>query len=452
MSDWNWFLDGWIVVTGALCAAASALLGNFLVLRKLSLLGDAISHAVLPGLAVAFFLSESRSSLPMFLGAVVVGLLTTVFTEWVRRYGRVDEGASMGVVFTSLFALGLVMIVQAADRVDLDAGCVLYGAIEFTPLDTVPLWGAEVPRAAATLGAVLIVNALFVGLLFKELKVSAFDPALSTAAGFPAAAMHYGLMVLVAVTAVASFESVGNVLVVAMFVVPPAAAYLLTDRLGPMVGLSVGLAVLSAGLGHVAAITVPGWFGYASTTTAGMMAVVAGLILALCVLFSPRHGLLTRAVRRRRLSARITADDVLALLYRAGERDDGDGGNGGGDDGEKGPVAPETLRRVLGAGRVPFALTLRRLRGRGLIEAAAGGVTLTAAGRKAAGGLVRSHRLWEEYLTTRADADPGDVHATAHRLEHFTDRRLRDALDAATGAPAVDPHGAPIPPEPGRPG
>jgi len=136
IDNFIWELDGWIIVAGVLSAVSAALLGNFLVLRKMSLLGDAISHAILPGLAAAFFISHSRNSIPMFLGAVIVGLLTAVFTEWIRGAGQVDEGASMGVVFTSLFAIGLVMIVQAADNVDLDPGCVHYGAIEFTPLDT----------------------------------------------------------------------------------------------------------------------------------------------------------------------------------------------------------------------------------------------------------------------------------------------------------------------------
>jgi manganese/zinc/iron transport system permease protein len=134
LSNWSWSLDGWIIVAGVLSAVAASLPGNFLLLRRMSLLGDAISHAVLPGLAVAFFISSSRSSLPMFAGAAVVGVLTAVFTEWIRNVGEVDEGASMGVVFTTLFALGLVLIVQAADHVDLDPGCVFYGAIESTPL------------------------------------------------------------------------------------------------------------------------------------------------------------------------------------------------------------------------------------------------------------------------------------------------------------------------------
>src|SRR5690606_38844964 len=133
--NWLWELDGWIIAAGVLCATAASLLGNFLVLRKMSMLGDAISHAILPGLAVAFFLSGSRQSVPMFIGAALVGVLTALLTQWIHDFGKVDEGASMGVVFTTLFALGLVLIVQTADYVDLDPGCVLYGAIELTPLD-----------------------------------------------------------------------------------------------------------------------------------------------------------------------------------------------------------------------------------------------------------------------------------------------------------------------------
>jgi manganese/zinc/iron transport system permease protein len=279
LSQWNWALDGWIIVAGILCAAASALLGSFLVLRKMSMMGDAISHAVLPGLAVAFLLTNSRSSLPMFLGAAVVGVLTAMFTEWVRGFGKVDEGASMGVVFTVLFALGLLLVVQAADHVDLDPGCVLYGAIEMTPLDTVRLWGHEVPRAVLTLGAVFLLNLFCVLAFYKELKLSSFDPALATTLGINARLMHYLLMTLVAITAVAAFESVGNILVVAMLIVPAATAYLLTDRLSIMIGLAVLFGAVAAVLGHVGAIGVPAAFGYPSTNTAGMMALVSGMLL-----------------------------------------------------------------------------------------------------------------------------------------------------------------------------
>ncbi|MEX0586159.1 MAG: metal ABC transporter permease, partial [Pirellulales bacterium] len=310
----SWQLDGWIMAVGVLGAVAAALLGNFLVLRKMSLMADAISHAVLPGLAVAFFVTESRASLPMFLGAAGVGVLTALLTEWVRGLGKVDEGASMGVVFTALFALGLIMVVQAADKVDLDPGCVLYGAIETTPLDTVELSvGSQtlrVPRAVIPLSLVLVVNALFVLFFFKELKLSSFDPDLATTVGINARAMHYALMTLVAVTAVACFESVGNILVVAMFIVPPAAAYLLTDRLPVMIALSVVLATLSAVLGHLSALVVPPWWGYGSTYTAAMMAVAAGAIFSVIVLSAPRYGVLSKLIHQLRLAVLIAREDL----------------------------------------------------------------------------------------------------------------------------------------------
>ena len=440
LANWSWSLDGWIVAAGVLCAVAAAIPGNFLVLRRMSLLGDAITHAVLPGLAMAFFVTHSRSSLPMFLGAVIVGVLTALFTEWIRSLGRVDEGASMGVVFTSLFALGLVMIVQAADNVHLDADCVLYGAIELTPLDTIPIAGHDIPRAVATLAIVTLVNAVFVLVFFKELKISSFDASLATTSGFHSGMMHYLLMILVAVTAVASFETVGSILVVAMFVVPPAAAQMLTDRLTHMIGLSVLLGAVSAVLGHIGALVVPAWFGYQSTTTAGMMAVAAGGLLFLAAAFGPRHGVIVRAVRRRLLSAKILADDIVALLYRIDERDPGESDT-------PTRATRQCMQDMLLAERSSLRLVLFWLTRQKQVEQTGDAYQLTPAGQDHARELVRSHRLWEQYLTDYAGIDPGRLHDKAERFEHFTDRKLRDELSTATDAPLLDPHGAPIPAE-----
>ena len=287
-------IDTWIVIVGALAAVACALPGNFLVLRKMSMMGDAISHAVLPGLAVAFLVTGARASLTMFVGAAIVG--------------NVDRGASMGIVFTTLFAMGLLLMVRAADQVDLDPKCVLYGAIEFTPLDVVwrpELFGSilEVPRAALVLAGVCLLNGFFVVLFFKELRISSFDPELATTMGINANLMHYLLMTVVAITTVAAFEAVGSIIVIAMLIVPPACAHLLTDRLWLMVIWSLVFAVLAAGLGHWFALLAPGWLGIPadqldSTSTSGMMAVVAGMLFALVLLFAPKHGVVTKALVR----------------------------------------------------------------------------------------------------------------------------------------------------------
>ncbi len=436
--NWYWNLDGWIVAAGVLCAVASALLGNFLVLRRMSMLGDAVSHAVLPGLAAAFWISSSRSSLPMFIGAVIVGVLTALFTEWIRGVGQVDEGASMGVVFTSLFAVGLVMIVQT-NRVDLDAKCVLYGAIEYTPLDRIAVFGFEIPRAVLMLASVLVLNLVFVVVFFKELKLSSFDPSLATSMGLSAKFMHYALMILVATTTVASFESVGNILVVAMFVVPPAAAYLLTDRLGRMIVISAIIAACSAVLGHISAITVPGWFGYPSTQTSAMMAVVAGLAFLMAALFGPRHGSVIKFIRQRVLSLNILSDDIVALLFRLEER------------GNAKPLGidqtPRVLAKTLVTSRWWIKAALWRLRSQRAVSSENGSVHLTEVGRQQARGLVRSHRLWEQYLASQASMDSDRLHDTAERLEHFTDRQLREQLDREMDQPTRDPHGTAIPSE-----
>lgn len=287
--------DTWIAVTGALIAVACALPGCFLVLRKMSMMGDAISHAVLPGLAVAFLITGTRASIPMFIAAAATGVLTAVFTQWISKFGNVDKGAAMGIVFTTLFALGLLLIVQAADYVDLDPGCVLYGAIEFTPLDTITLGTLEVPRAALVALGVLLLNLILIIAFFKEFRLSAFDPNLSDTLGFSSQFLHYLLMTMVAITTVAAFEAVGSIIVIAMLIVPAATALLLTRRLVPVLVLASLFAIASAFLGHWSAIAVPAAFDLPSTSTSGMIATLAGLLFALIWLGTLCQKALSRA-------------------------------------------------------------------------------------------------------------------------------------------------------------
>lgn len=424
-------LDFWIITLGCLTAASCALLGNFLVLRRMSMMGDAISHAVLPGLADAFLITASRDSLPMFIGAVIVGVLTALLTQFLTRFGRVDEGGSMGIVFTTLFAIGLILIVRAADKVDLDADCVLYGAVEvvaseyaYTP--------SGIPPAAWRLGAVLLINAIFVIAFFKELRITSFDPELADTLGYRPNLMHYLLMTLVAITAVASFEVIGNILVVAMLIVPAAAAHLLTERLWPMIVVSLLIALASAILGHLAAITVPPWFGYPDTISAGAMAAVAGLIFMAVLLLAPRHGVASRLLHRALLSIRIEREDMLAGMYRSEEAAAAAGG---------GAIEQPVARGLFGR------LALSRLRRGALIEGPPGDVQLTDKGRARAAELLRSHRLWESYLASEVGVRADHTHRSAEQLEHITDREMRDRLQALGPDPTSDPQGKPIPPE-----
>ncbi|HEX4953605.1 MAG TPA: iron chelate uptake ABC transporter family permease subunit [Thermoanaerobaculia bacterium] len=295
-----------IILVGSLVAGSCALVGSFLVLRRMALLGDAISHAVLPGIVLAFLATGERSTLPMVIGAAAFGVITVVLVELLQKTERLKEDASIGVVFPVLFSIGVLLLARYANQVDLDLDCVLYGEIAYAPWDVLVLGGRTLgPKALWINGGVFLVNLLLVVLLYKELKLSTFDRELAATLGFAPAALHYGLMAATSWTVVGAFESVGAILVVAMLVVPPAAAYLLTERLSRMLALSVGFGVASAALGYLLARA---W----DASIAGAMGVVAGLIFLASFLLSPRHGLLAGTLRHARL-ARATREQLVLL-------------------------------------------------------------------------------------------------------------------------------------------
>ncbi len=426
--------DLWIIGTAALCCVLCGVLGCFLVLRRLSLLGDAISHAILPGIAVAFMLSGTRDLLPMLAGAAAAGLATAAGSSALARMGRVQEDAAMGVVFTTMFAVGVVLITWVARDIDLDPGCVLYGLLEFTPFDTLPVAGIALPRAFVGLAVATVLALALVAAFYKELKIVCFDPALATTLGISAALVHNALIAGVAVATVVSFEAVGSILVVAMLVGPGATAHLLTDRLSRTLWLAALVGLLSAVLGYILAVRL-------NTSVAGMIATVSVGLFVLAALAAPRHGLLAREARRALLALRIAREDALAMLYRWHEQAD-----------VPGAAAPRPLTRAhlrAALGRGPLSdLALFSLARRGLIAAPANAprstLALTPAGLDAARPLVRGHRLWESYLARHLGIPLDHLHAGAHRTEHYLAPDLRERL---TGdAPPTDPHGRPIPP------
>ncbi|MGG0756023.1 metal ABC transporter permease [Brevibacillus laterosporus] len=290
----------WIILTGSLVAATCGFLGCFLILRRMAMLGDAISHAILPGIALAFLITSSRETLPMLIGAGSFGLLTVFLIQLFRNSG-VKSDAAIGVTFTALFSIGVVIISLFSSQVDLDLDCVLYGEIAYVPWDTLTIGDLELgPRAIWGIGIVFLVSLLVISLFYKQFKLCTFDPAMAAAIGIPVALFHYLLMGLVSMATVASFESVGAILVVAMLVVPGATAYLLTDRLPVMLGLSMLIGVLCSALGYALAT----WL---DSSIAGAMTVIAGLLFALAFVFSPRYGLISKLLARR--SLRVTEQE-----------------------------------------------------------------------------------------------------------------------------------------------
>lgn len=285
-----------ILAIAIVVAVACAIVGVFLVLRGMALMSDAISHSILLGIVLGFFLTGDITSPLLIVGAAATGLLTVMLVELLERTRLVKEDAAIGLVFPALFSIGVILISRYASNVHLDTDAVLLGELVFAPFDRLEIAGIDAgPRVLWVMGVILLLNAAFIELFYKELKLTTFDPALAAALGFSPVLVHYLFMSLVSVTAVGAFDAVGSILVVAMMIGPPAAAYLLTDRLRTMV-------LLSALIGAVGAIA--GFFLSAAldASIAGCMATMVGVCFALSFTFAPERGMV--AVRQRRVRQR----------------------------------------------------------------------------------------------------------------------------------------------------
>ncbi|MCD7058774.1 metal ABC transporter permease [Pelagibacterium xiamenense] len=281
-----------IMLTGALVGIAATLVGTFLVLRGNSLLSDAISHSIVFGIVVVWLLTRQQSGPVQILGAALAGVLTVFLTELLANTQRVKNDAAIGIVFPVLFSIGVLLLNLYARDVHIDEHTVLLGEIGFVWLDTFDLWGLHIPQSLVWMGAMTLVNLAFVTLFYKELKLSTFDAALAKALGFAPGVIFYALLALTSATAVAAFDSVGAVLFIAFVIVPPSAAYLLTDRLWLMLGLGSLVSILSSVSGYYLAVAL-------NVSIGGMMAVMTGVFLSLAFLFGPRYGLIAQVLRRR---------------------------------------------------------------------------------------------------------------------------------------------------------
>lgn len=294
----------YIISSGALVAITCALLGCYLILRKMAMVGDAISHAVLPGIVIAFLISGSRDSVVMLIGAGLIGILTTFLIEFFHKKGNLQADASIGVTFTWLFALGVILISVYANEVDLDQDCVLHGEIAYVPLDLWILDNGLImgPRVMYISGIVLLIVIAFIIIGYKELFLTTFDPAFATAIGVSTVLWHYLLMAAVSLTTVASFESVGAILVVALLIAPPATAYLLTENFKKMLLISAFIGVLVAILGYYLAVWLDG-------SIAGAMSTVAGGFFFLAFLFSPSEGIVIKRLTHHSIPLLATDND-----------------------------------------------------------------------------------------------------------------------------------------------
>lgn len=298
-----------IQLIASVVAVACALPGVFLVLRRMAMMSDAISHTVLLGIVIAFFITRSLTSPLLLIGAALMGVITVSLVELLNRTKLVREDAAIGLVFPAIFSIAVIMISRFAGEVHLDTDAVLLGELAFAPFNRLRPWGADIgPEALYTSGGILIINLIFILLFYKELKLATFDPALAATLGLAPAVIHYALMTLVSLTAVGSFDSVGSVLVIAFMIAPPAAAYLLTDSLSRMLLYSALIGIFSAISGY--------WLAHwMDASIAGSMATMTGVSFLAAYLFAPDRGLVAQA--RRRQSQRMEFALTMLTMHIA---------------------------------------------------------------------------------------------------------------------------------------
>ena len=415
-----------ILVEGMLVSVALGLIGCFLVVRGMSLLGDALSHSVLPGIVIGFLIGGSLHSPWILVGATAVGVAAAVLVQTVQHHSRVKEDASLGIVFTSLFALGVVMINLYAGQADLDPGCVLYGNIENFILDRQGIW----PMAVILAG---IVAALLV--FYRHLLVSTFDPALAVSLGIPAVAVHYALMAALSLTVVAGFEAVGAILAVALLVLPGATARLWTDRMPTMLAFAAGHGIVSTVFGY--------WLSHPdvlNTSASGSICVAGFGLFVVSWLVAPRHGLVPQASARRRLQRMMAAENLLKAVEDLSNLTAGR------------DVSRAALAGDLRVGNRPLARSLARALRKGwLRRGAEGAVALTVSGREHSRRLVRAHELWERFLRQEVGLEADHVHDAAEWVEHYLSDDKVEHLDALL-APAAAPPELSAAPPPGASG
>jgi len=297
-----------IQLIASIVAIACAIPGTFLVLRKMALISDAISHSILPGLVLGFFITHDLNSPLLIVMAALSGVVTVVLVEFIQKTKLVKEDTAIGLVFPVLFSIGVIMIAKNANDVHLDTDAILLGELAFAPFDRFLLDGADLgPKSLWIIGTVLLITIGLLFAFFKELKISTFDAGLATALGFSPIMIHYGLMSVASITIVGSFDAVGAILVVALMIAPAATAYLLTDNLKRMLGLSVLFGVFSAIAGY--------WLAHwLDASISGSMTTILGIVFLLVYLFAPKRGLISVLYRNKQQQIEVSLLTFLLHL------------------------------------------------------------------------------------------------------------------------------------------
>lgn len=400
------------LIASVMVGVINGALGCFIILRRMAFIGDALSHAILPGVVIAFMVA-GKGHFALFLGAVFAGIVTALLIGFVNRNSRIKEDSAIGVIFIGMFAFG-VLLISRLQAVHLDLQHFLFG----DPLGVSP-------GDLYLTGIIGIVILGSITLFYKQLQLTSFDPIMATAIGMNTGMVHYFLMGILSMTIVASLQAVGIILVVAMLITPGATAYLLTERLPKML-------ILASLIGATAAIIglyISYWMNYSSGAA---MVIVVTLMFLITLIFAPKQGVLIKIIQRKRAQERHLNDDVLKATYQLSR--------------DMQETNLSQIAEYLGITTHLLKNVLHKLLQKQLImHTDDESILLTEDGKKHALKLIRSHRLWETYLTEQAGLGWEHVDEEAERLEHDLPDDIVDEIDERLGYPEHDPHGAPIP-------
>ena len=413
----------YVLIGAILLGISCGLMGGFIVVRKMALLGDTLSHAVLPGVALGFLWNMNKDPLTIFIGATAAGLLGGAMVTLIRQTTRIKEDTALGLVLASFFAVGICLLtrIQRMDGSNM-------GGLTTIMFGQTALIG---PEDIALMVPITTLAVLIIGLFYKELLVTSFDASFARTIGFPVNLINYTFMLLLAFSVVVALKAVGVVLVSAMLITPAAAAYLLTDRMHRLLGLAVLFGVIAGVVGVFVS------FQPVKLPTGPFMVMSTTLVFILAFLFGPRHGIVMRWWRQKSRSDRVRRENTLKAVYHVLDARDFSG------EGVSLRELAERRRETIDEARIQ-SNTLSR-HDLATLHEDGSSVHLTPAGWQRACEIVRNHRLWELYLTNEAQIAPDHVHDDAEEIEHVLGEETVREIERTLNHAKEDPHGRPIP-------
>lgn len=406
------------LIASSLVGIMCGVIGCFIVLRNMSLIGDAIAHAILPGIVIAFVL-VGYSTIGFFIGSTIAGLFTAVAITWIQQNVKTKNDAAIGIIFTAMFSIGVIGIssVSRGQGVHLDLKDFLFGTVLGISNEDIVL------TAFVTLYTIVSVF-----IFYRYLFITTFQPTIASTMGISVKVVHYFLMLLLSFAVVSSLRTVGVILVVAMLITPAATALLLSDKLKHVLIISGFLGLISAILGLIVAIIF-------DTTPGPAMCVMATLLYFVAVIFAPKKGLLSKWNNQRKQSAKILQEDIIKQTIKQSQSS----------------INIAALSGKLNVSASKLKTQFSILVNEGLIKLTSNKISLTAKGTQRGNELVRAHRLWESYLVGEVGMDERQIHDDAERYEHLLTEEVLDEVDKKLGYPTTDPHGSPIPLKPTGP-